>query len=286
MIYNSLNALVKAEYPFDDALQDRAAQFLKSLEPKGDQKEPANKLITELVPSSAGSTSGFIDSVVTLLSSPHSTVVAAALSFLHKTTNAVSPAIRCCLVESDLIGKVLETIQPHTLPISENEVLMGSLLGIIIDCIKLAFRSNLGVLGVTKAVNKSNHREMNFQKVVLPSSQFLTFLISNRHILNTDLSHSFMSLLRLLLHIGPFNRPILEFILASPIVMANSSCLSFVEHDQTLWFSIGITNRSLKMWKENGPEVAQSAKRMRQALFSEGFEDTLEQMMKHEKSGI
>ncbi|KAK2942180.1 hypothetical protein BLNAU_22907 [Blattamonas nauphoetae] len=37
-------------------------------------------------------------------------------------------------------------------------------------------------------------------------------------------------------------------------------------------------------WKEDGPEMTQSGKRMMQALFSEGFEDTLEQTLKHDKS--
>ncbi|KAK2963087.1 hypothetical protein BLNAU_2110 [Blattamonas nauphoetae] len=84
-IFNSLVVLVKAGYPFDNALEDRAAQFLESLEPEWDEQDLADKLVEELVPSSAGSPSGFVESIATLLSSPHSTVVAAALSFLDKT---------------------------------------------------------------------------------------------------------------------------------------------------------------------------------------------------------
>ncbi|KAK2945916.1 hypothetical protein BLNAU_19132 [Blattamonas nauphoetae] len=61
-IYHSLVALVKEKYPFDDALQDKAIQFLKSIEP-----------------SSAVSSSDFVESILTLLSSPHSTLVGAAL---------------------------------------------------------------------------------------------------------------------------------------------------------------------------------------------------------------
>ncbi|KAK2942174.1 hypothetical protein BLNAU_22901 [Blattamonas nauphoetae] len=78
-VYRSLVALVKTDDPFDNALQDRAAQFLKSLEPKRDENL-ANRLITDLVPSSAGSASGFVDSVLILLSSPHSTIVEATIS--------------------------------------------------------------------------------------------------------------------------------------------------------------------------------------------------------------
>ncbi|KAK2957786.1 hypothetical protein BLNAU_7220 [Blattamonas nauphoetae] len=37
-------------------------------------------------------------------------------------------------------------------------------------------------------------------------------------------------------------------------------------------------------WKKHGSEVVQSGKRMIKALLSEGFEDTLEQTLKHDKS--
>ncbi|KAK2944210.1 hypothetical protein BLNAU_20879 [Blattamonas nauphoetae] len=84
-IYRSLVALVEVEYPFDLELQDRAVQFLKILEPFCD-REYTTKLVTDLVHSSDGSPSGFVGSILTLLSTPHSTMVAAALSFLYKTT--------------------------------------------------------------------------------------------------------------------------------------------------------------------------------------------------------
>ncbi|KAK2942610.1 hypothetical protein BLNAU_22461 [Blattamonas nauphoetae] len=48
-IFNSLVVLVKAGYPFDNALEDRAAQFLESLEPEWDEQDLADKLVEELV---------------------------------------------------------------------------------------------------------------------------------------------------------------------------------------------------------------------------------------------
>ncbi|KAK2958885.1 hypothetical protein BLNAU_6134 [Blattamonas nauphoetae] len=57
-IYRSFVALVKGDFPFDDALQDRAALFLKTLESPYRASKQASKLVTDLVPSSAGSPSG------------------------------------------------------------------------------------------------------------------------------------------------------------------------------------------------------------------------------------
>ncbi|KAK2946191.1 hypothetical protein BLNAU_18867 [Blattamonas nauphoetae] len=279
-IYCSLIALVKAEYPFDTALQDKAVHFLKNVQPDW-REEPGHpaKLVTDLAPSTNRSPSGFVESILTLLSSPHSTVVDAALSFLRETISTSSSVIPTNLVESDLISNVFATVQPHTLPISINETIFQNLILIITDCINLANPYYLRELGITSAADTFNHREMIFQKVVLPSSQFVTFLITNRNMLHEDLFLSFVNLLSSLIVIGPFHQPTLEFVLASPIVIAFSNCHSYIEREADIWFLLYNINNSLKECKIEGPETVQSGKRIIQALISEGFEDTLEQMM-------
>ncbi|KAK2960019.1 hypothetical protein BLNAU_4902 [Blattamonas nauphoetae] len=283
--YRSLVALVKADYPFDNALQDKAVQFLKNLTPIGYETGYSAKLVTELVPSSAGSLSGFVESIITLLSSHCSTVVETAFSFVYLTLFDSSLTVRCRLMESGLISKALATVQPHTLPIAANKTLIDKFVWTFFYCINLALPTSLSELGITAAADQFNHREMILQEVVLPSSQFMTFLISNQPILNRDLFQSFMYLLISYLRLGPFHRPTLEFVLASPIVMGFSSYLSFVEHGYFLCETLVNLHNSLKLWKKEGPEVAESGKRMIKALFSEGFEVTLEQMVMQNKDG-
>ncbi|KAK2943455.1 hypothetical protein BLNAU_21638 [Blattamonas nauphoetae] len=188
-------------------------------------------------------------------------------------------------MKSDLVSKVFATVQPHTLPISGNTTISDDLIDIIDRFAELATPPFIRNLGITASGDKFNHRQMILQKVVLPSFQFVTFLISNRYILSDDLFRSFMSLLDRFIDIGPFHRPTLEFVLASPIVMAFSSSLSFFEDNSRLWDILINIHNSLREWKKHGPEVAQSKKRMKQALISEGFEDTLEQMLMNNKGG-
>ncbi|KAK2963644.1 hypothetical protein BLNAU_1209 [Blattamonas nauphoetae] len=226
-IYCSLVTLVKAEHRFNNALEARAARFLTSLAPMFGDFDESAKLVTDLVPSSTGSHSGFVESIVTLLSSPHSTIVEAALLFLNMTTWNLTAQFQFRLAELDIIANALATVQPHTLPITGFEETHRFLLRIIDIFVNLASQSNLRDLGITEAVDKSNHLEMILRMVVIPSSQFVTFLISNRYILDGDLFESFMYLLNTFIKIVPFHLPTLEFVLASPIVMAFSSCLSF-----------------------------------------------------------
>ncbi|KAK2941926.1 hypothetical protein BLNAU_23162 [Blattamonas nauphoetae] len=284
-IYNSLVTLVKADYPFSNALQDKAVQFLKNLEPKWNERDLAAMLVRDLVHSLDGSPSGFVDSILTLLSSHHSKVVAAAMSLLPKISIASSPTIRSSFVKLNLINKVLATVQPNTLPIAKNEEIFNNHIEIIKKCLDLAQPVRLIALGVTDAVDRFNHREMIFQKVVLPLSPFVAFLITNRYILNEDLLDSLTSLLYIHIDIGPYHRPTLKFVLASPIAVGLSSCLSIVERDYDLWTILINIHNSLGEWKGEGPEVTQSAKLMMQALISEGFEDTLEQILMNDKDG-
>ncbi|KAK2960017.1 hypothetical protein BLNAU_4900 [Blattamonas nauphoetae] len=255
VVFCSLVALVKAEHPFDNALQDRSVRFLNSLSPMFFELESTAKLVTELVPSSAGSPSGFVDGIVTLVSSPHSTMVTTALSFLMYTTLFSLPAIRLRFVESDLVIKLLATVRPHTLPISGNETMLNDLVWIINNCLNLTRQDYLINLDITDAIDKYNHREMIFQKVILPSSHFLTFLISNRYVLSRDLCKSFMSLLGTFIEMGPFHRPTLEFVLAFPIAMALPSCHSFVEIDVNIWNPLNGILNSLDDWKNDEPEA-------------------------------
>ncbi|KAK2960140.1 putative Casein kinase I [Blattamonas nauphoetae] len=203
-----------------------------------------------------------------------------------ETTYYSSIEIQCRLMESGLISKVLATVQPQTLPISGNEEIFSNLIWTITEFMNLLSPSNHSKLGITTAADKYNHREMVFQKVVLPSSQFMTFLISNRYILNEKMFYSFMTLLDTLFYIGPFHRPTLEFVLASPIVMGFSSCLSFVEDDDPHSATLCDIHDLLLKSQQEGGEVAQSGKRTMQALISEGSEDTLELMMKYLKDGF
>ncbi|KAK2950214.1 hypothetical protein BLNAU_14900 [Blattamonas nauphoetae] len=283
-IYNSLVVLVKSKHPFDEDLQDRAVSFLNGLIPWGN-KQRASELIDGLVPSSAGPPADFIESFVTLFSSPYTKVVAGASYFLGQTTKASSVADQNRLVESDFIPKLLATAQPHTLPNSVKptfEYNRGTIYGfleVLINCTNLADPYHLHVLGLTAAIDQFSHREMIFQKVILPSSLFVTYLCRNITLLTSQLRIQFRILLGSLLRVSAYHQKTETFVLESPITNAFSSCLSIFEYNYLIRMTLHEILAALKEWKCRNPEVVQSAKRMMQALFSEGLENALEQML-------
>ncbi|KAK2959054.1 hypothetical protein BLNAU_6070 [Blattamonas nauphoetae] len=286
-IHCSLVALVEADYTFDKALEDRAARFLKNVEPEYGYQDDADRLVCRLVPSSYGWPSGFVESIATLLSSPHWTVFAAALSLLESTLVWTSTPFKVVLplVESDLIPYLAVTFQSHALPISENGKILFNLLRIVDYSFFLPRPANYRYRGITSAVDRWNYDEMIFQKVVIPLSHFMMFLFRRRHDLTGELFGNFVRQLLRLLNMGAFHGPTLTFILASPLAMAYSSCLAIVEMDYIRWGLFEMLDTSIKEWKSQGPEVAQSGKRTMRALFWEGLSDTLEQKLKNEKGG-
>ncbi|KAK2962006.1 hypothetical protein BLNAU_3062 [Blattamonas nauphoetae] len=190
-LYCSLVALVKAQYPFDERLEDKAAWFLRYLPKRMDEMDLKLFLFTDLVPSSDGPCSGFVESILTLLSSRHSNVVEATVSFLFQSLDAASLDNQYQIMGTDFVAKVLAALQPDTQPLSGNEGIIQNLVEILPIVALLTLPDTLMELNITTAVDIFNHREMIFQKVVLPSSQFLTFLLTNRHDLNRDLANSF-----------------------------------------------------------------------------------------------
>ncbi|KAK2961597.1 hypothetical protein BLNAU_3395 [Blattamonas nauphoetae] len=285
-IYCSLVALVKEGYPFDEALQDRAVHFLKKLEPTWKQSEQEARFVIDLVPSSTGSLSEFIESILTLLSSPHSTVVAATISLLKLVLISSSLSVRLRFLEADFFTNVFATVQPHTLPMSGNEILHTNLVETLTHHLLLSTKSLISNIGIRTAVDLPYHRDLVFQMVVLPSSQYLTFLCSNRHLVDPLLFTNFMDLLCTLIRICPYHHPTLGFILASPIVMAFSSCLSSIEDISHLNRDVTSFCDSMIDWNRQNTEVVSFGALVIESMFAYGFEDSLEQLMKHTKKGI
>ncbi|KAK2947116.1 hypothetical protein BLNAU_17968 [Blattamonas nauphoetae] len=91
----------------------------------------------------------------------------------------------------------------------------------------------------------------------------------------------FGSLLRFTL----YHLPTLEFVLSSPIVMTIPAVISFIEENDALMHLIFRINDWMTEWKYEFKEVLGCGKRMTKALFSEGFEDTLAQILMHTEGG-
>ncbi|KAK2959072.1 hypothetical protein BLNAU_5867 [Blattamonas nauphoetae] len=282
-LFNSLVSLIKAQYPFDDALQDNIVYFLTRLEYHLGGSKSRSHYLTYLVPDGKGTSSGFIDSMITLLSSPHTKIVAAALSYSTHIFYGLSPSIRLRFLNNYSLSSFITLIHPHSLPIAAHSALHNDAVHFIEVCLALANPGSYSS-SFTSVVEQHNCSELIFHKVLVPSSQYLHYLCQNRHILSGDLLNYFVLLLGRLRLIGPYHIPTLQFVLSPQINLTNHSFLLTVENESVHTNYLAYIRYSLEERGVKYPEmVARSRKQIRQALMAGGFEDRFEQALRSNK---
>ncbi|KAK2941404.1 hypothetical protein BLNAU_23687 [Blattamonas nauphoetae] len=98
--------------------------------------------------------------------------------------------------------------------------------------------------------------------------------------------HTFLDLVGVIVRIGSFHAPTLEFLLSHCLQLTFPSHLSFVEIDVRRLSALQNINVFPERWKEAGPEVARSGKCIFRTLLAEGVEDALEQTLKIDRTEI
>ncbi|KAK2962893.1 hypothetical protein BLNAU_1916 [Blattamonas nauphoetae] len=280
VLYCLLVSLVRDNYCFDDVLLKKAIRFLSYLEKIEIQDQTRDTLITHLVPSPDGSLSGFTDSVCILLSSPRPNIVLSALSFLNVIITYSSEAHKLRFVQTDIVPRIISILHSQDFSFWNLNRFIDSLTWILIHFARLAGSYALHFLKIADPSSQHRHRELILQRVILPSSPYITFLCEDRSLFDDKRrSCTILEILGLLVTIGFFHIPTLEFVLDSPIVMTIHDRLSFIDTDLPTYHVLKLVGNSLREWQTCGPEVTQSGKRTIHALISEGFETTLEQMM-------
>ncbi|KAK2962921.1 hypothetical protein BLNAU_1944 [Blattamonas nauphoetae] len=227
-----------------------------------------------------GSLSGFTDSVCILLSSPRPNIVLSTLSFLKVIVIYSSEAHKMRFVQTGIVPRIIPILQSDPIPFWGLNRFIDSLTWILIQFARLAGLYALHFLKIADPSTQHRHRELILQRVILPSSPYITFLCQDRSLFDDESrSCTIMEILGLLVTICFFHIPTLEFVLDSPIVMRIHDYLSFIDNDLPTYHVLNLVEDSFENWKEEGPEVIQSGKQTIHALLSEGFETTLEQMM-------
>ncbi|KAK2959127.1 hypothetical protein BLNAU_5922 [Blattamonas nauphoetae] len=287
-LYNSLVSLVKVQYPFDDIVQYKVVQFLEAIRPDIFYQKIKISYLSQLVPDDNGPCTGFNASIFTLLSSSNPKIVSAGLSFLASIVSGLKIPARLQYLSTEFISTILTILQPHTLPIASHTDLHNGLMKIIKSSLKLATPTKLTKILAKTPDDRNNICEVIYNTVVVPSSQYLSFLVRNRYVVITGcLSESFQNLLSTLLQSCPSHVPILECFISHSIVTGVVSLIPFVEEDyhSKTTLTHDIMESLLPRWKRRDLEVSLCGKRMAEALRTEGLEDSIEQTQLEDKDG-
>ncbi|KAK2947331.1 hypothetical protein BLNAU_17718 [Blattamonas nauphoetae] len=283
-LFNSLVAVVKDEIPISVELEEHARRFLQNLSPR--RSRDTSRLLSDLVPSPDGSPSGLMSAIATLLRSKSSLIIEGTLSFVAAFVTKLSYSSQSSLLDALLIPKMIDSLQPHTLPISSNEQIHSTFVQILSHTFYLTTANAMDQIGIVDAPGKHSHRNMILEKVIHPTSGYLAHLI--RNVPNDgdgDLGPNLMSFLGNYLRLGWQHAPTLEYLLSQSIEDQSMALLVSSEINEELWSFLFSFRSDLRGADSEGNEATRTRQRMKHALFSVGFEEWIEAEIHHTTDG-
>ncbi|KAK2953264.1 hypothetical protein BLNAU_11727 [Blattamonas nauphoetae] len=128
-----------------------------------------------------------------------------------------SDKVRFYLVKADLIPQLINTLNPLSLSLSDNEYMHTILFLTIRKATWFATPDGLEYLTNEDGIEQQAVHETIFKQVLVPSGEYIWHLCLNRFsIIDGDQSFRFFALLARLLEICPNYQPSMEFILHMP----------------------------------------------------------------------
>ncbi|KAK2955296.1 hypothetical protein BLNAU_9687 [Blattamonas nauphoetae] len=250
VVFRSLVATVKSQPAFDESLEAKAIQFLKSVRPS-------------------------------------QTITAAAMEMLSSVFTICSADTRLALVKADLVPKLISILNPQSLSFTKAVDIHHCLISSIQRSVWLATPDNLRTLEIVDGDEKQNVHETVFQQVLIPSEKYICHLCGNRFsIVDGDQSMRFMSFLANLVEISLFYQPTMDFVLRMPVTLTIPSSLTFFHNDTSIWQFLHYMNKCQREWNKTRGREQQMWRIVHLTLGMEGIEDVMEtKLQNNKKSG-
>ncbi|KAK2952938.1 hypothetical protein BLNAU_12114 [Blattamonas nauphoetae] len=281
-VFQSLIATMKSQPVFDDTLETKGKEFLKSL--YWDTKESTATFLSSFGETRDESLTGFVQSIMVLVSSPKQTLIKAAMEMLADLVTSCHVNVRLALAKTDLIPQLITTLNPQSITFAETLDIHTSLMTTILNSVRLATPSGLEQLGIKDRNEEQTVHETVLKQVLVPSEKYIWHLCVNRlSIIEGEQSSYFLILLTEILEISPYYQPTMDCVLHMPIFLAIPSCLTFFEHDPAISTFLSLMINAQWQWKRKSDEMRQTGKPVDRMLRMEGFEDVIEEKLQNDK---
>ncbi|KAK2959575.1 hypothetical protein BLNAU_5353 [Blattamonas nauphoetae] len=285
VVFQSLVATVKYQPAFDASLEAKAVKFLESV--NQDDEESADPLFTSLERTTDDSSSGFVQSIVVLISSTNCVIKTAAMKMFRNLIWRCSAGVLYTLVKAALIPQLITFLNLLSLSFVEAEDIHTCLFLSICKSLWLATPDGLRQLRIEDDKKQQTIHETVLKQVLLPSEKYICHLCMIRFsIVNGDQSWNFLDLLAHLLELFRYHQPTMEFVLRMPLFFTIPSCLSFFEDDRSIWYFLYLMNSTQWEWNKKGGDVRQIWKKVLRMLRMEGIEDVIEEKLQNDKNEL
>ncbi|KAK2961831.1 hypothetical protein BLNAU_3268 [Blattamonas nauphoetae] len=161
------------------------------------------------------------------------------------------------------------------------------LIDVLLSAIWLSSEHEIQSLSTTSHTDPQSIRDVVLNEVLIPIEPSLVQISRNPLFVSSIyIYHETVKLLVKIFDVSAFHQPTLDFVSSSRIPMAFQTLLSQVEIERTHQFIIWLMSDYLRKWKRDGAETAGKGRILLQALEQEGFHETLEQTLLHDKSSM
>ncbi|KAK2959934.1 hypothetical protein BLNAU_5131 [Blattamonas nauphoetae] len=283
VVFQSLVATLKLQPALDVSLETKAVTFLESMSLS--DEESAVDLLSAHVSHSDGSLTDFVQSIVTLISSPNRGITKPTLGMLNVLICKCSAESLLALVKADLIGQIIAPLNPLSLSLTDAVDIHTILSFCITNSVSLATQTVLSQLKVSDENEQQAAHETVRHQVLTPLKQYLFLLCMNHFsIFERELSRCFLLLLAWLVEMCPFDKRTLELVLDSPVFLTIPSCLTFFENDQSIWYFQSEMVDNQREWNKKGGEVQHMGEFVHRVLRMEGIDDVIEERLMNDRS--
>ncbi|KAK2943240.1 hypothetical protein BLNAU_21866 [Blattamonas nauphoetae] len=266
VVFRSLVATIKLQPVFNDSLEAKAVNFLRTL-----------------ASTSGASWTDLMQSIVVLVSSASPVVTKAGMKLLDFLLATSSESTRLSLIKAGIFRQLIVTLKPQSLSFTEAaDIHTGIVQSISCSLWLETPDAPEGDEIEDDDDDRQSDLEAIFQQVLMPSEEYIRRLCENRYsIVVGDQSRQFMALLFRILFLCPCYPPAMDFVLHMPVFLTIPSCLTFFESDESIWLSLYLMDSSNEEWSKKGGAGQYVWQFVHRMLRMEGFEDVIEEQLRN-----
>ncbi|KAK2948223.1 hypothetical protein BLNAU_16842 [Blattamonas nauphoetae] len=272
-VFISLVRMIKTNFQFDEILEAKAVDFLKHYQEEIFEASKST-LFSNTFGSNDDPASSFLDCVLVIVTCSMRSVAEMGIEVLVASIGTSMPQNGLSLLLLNIIPRMLNIFQPFAHTLSSWIDNHTRLLSLIRTSLHLS--TQIRKLNLSDDVVKMIVRDMIFEKVAVPSSQYIDFLSQNRYSINDqNVLSEFVYCYTAFLGVSVYHQQAMDFVLSSRIPLILSNATSFLETDTSVddyLFSVRLTPDP---WDDKPADIPRR-KRLKRELKTEGMCDTVE----------
>ncbi|KAK2947023.1 hypothetical protein BLNAU_18025 [Blattamonas nauphoetae] len=205
------------------------------------------------------------------------------MEMFHYLIRRCSGSENFALVKADMIPQLLNILNPVSLSFADCQEIHTCLVYAIYISFWLATPGGLANLEIEDDDGQQAVHKIVLKKVFAPSETYICHLCKNHcSIIDGAQSAEFLTLLAYLLQRYPSCQHTMDIVLQMPVVFTIPSCLTFFEHDNSIWTFLSSIMIAQQGWNTTREDQRQLWKNVQRMLRMEGIEDVFEEKLQND----